>query len=67
MIDIAKVMAYSQIIKKSKMIDNTMRTNLTYKTALIVDAGPGISASLARRLSALGVAVARFVPSLRSD
>ena len=28
-----------------------------YKTALIVGAGPGISASLARRLSALGVQV----------
>lgn len=31
--------------------------NFPYKTALIVGAGPGISASLARRLSALGVGV----------
>jgi NAD(P)-dependent dehydrogenase (short-subunit alcohol dehydrogenase family) len=31
--------------------------NFPYKTALIVGAGPGISASLARRLAALGVGV----------
>ena len=31
--------------------------NFPYKTALIVGVGPGISASLARRLSALGVGV----------
>ena len=39
-----------------------------YKTALIVGAGPGISASLARRLSALGVQVglaARDVEKLK--
>ena len=39
-----------------------------YKTALIVGAGPGISASLARRLSALGVGVglaARDVEKLK--
>ena len=41
---------------------------LPYKTALIVGVGPGISASLARRLSALGVTVglaARDVEKLK--
>src|SRR5438445_5842995 len=33
-------------------------TDLPYRAALIVGTGPGISASLARRLSALGVKVA---------
>jgi NAD(P)-dependent dehydrogenase (short-subunit alcohol dehydrogenase family) len=33
-------------------------TDLSYRAALIVGAGPGISASLARRLAALGVKVA---------
>ena len=43
-------------------------TTFPYKTALIVGAGPGISASLARRLSALGVGVglaARDVEKLK--
>ena len=42
--------------------------NFPYRTALIVGAGPGISASLARRLSALGVGVglaARDVEKLK--
>jgi NADP-dependent 3-hydroxy acid dehydrogenase YdfG len=42
--------------------------NFPYKTALIVGAGPGISASLARRPSALGVSVglaARNVEKLK--
>ena len=45
-----------------------MKANFPYKTALIVGAGPGISASLARRLSALGVGVglaARDVEKLK--
>ena len=45
-----------------------MMAKLPYKTALIVGVGPGISASLARRLSVLGVTVglaARDVEKLK--
>ena len=44
-------------------------TDFPYRTALIVGAGPGISASLARGLAALGVKVglaARDVDKLRT-
>src|SRR5438270_13990124 len=49
-------------------MENIVMAKFPYKTALIVGVGPGISASLARRLSALGVRVglaARDVEKLK--
>ena len=66
----ARLMSFDLQIGISKRCKqrNIVMAKFPYKTALIVGAGPGISTSLARRLSALGVGVglaARDVEKLK--